>query len=133
MKKLLLTAVVAFCTLFASAQIMVVTTYDDSKEGSEQFTNKMGIGYQATEAIAAGMMKNGDDYDVFIRYSLKDALYASFTMPTEDGSDNIQLGLGFGMNIWNNFYFEPSYTMPMNEDANGDREGTFNFGMSYRF
>ena len=105
MKKLLLTAVVAFCTLFASAQIMVVTTYDGDLEGAEQITSKMGIGYQATDQIAAGIVKDGDDdYSVFVRYTIKDGIYAAFNMPTEDGSDNAQLGLGYAINVWNNLY-----------------------------
>ncbi len=134
MKKLLLTAVVAFCTLFASAQIMVVTTYDGDLEGAEQITSNMGIGYQATDAITAGVQKSGEEYAVFVRYAVKDDIYATFNMPTKDGSDKMQLGLGYSMNVWNGLYFEPSYTMPVKEDAvTGDREGSFNFGLAYRF
>ena len=133
MKKLLLTAVVAFCTLFASAQIMVVTTYDGDLEGSEVLTANAGIGYQVNDVIAAGIQKDGDDFALFVRYSVKDDIYATFNMPTEDGSDKAQVGLGYSMNVWNNVYFEPSYTMPIKEDAAGDREGSFNFGLSYRF
>ena len=79
--------------------------------------------------------KDGDDgYSMFVRYSIKDDMYATFNMPTEDGSDKAQIGLGYAMNVWNNVYFEPSYTMPIKEDAvTGDREGSFNFGLSYRF
>jgi hypothetical protein len=124
----------AFCTLFASAQIMVVTTYDGDLEGAEQLSANMGIGYQATDQITAGVQKSGDDYAVFVRYAVKDDIYATFNMPTKDGSDDMQVGLGYSMNIWNNVYFEPSYTMPIKEDADtGDREGSFNFGLAYRF
>ena len=135
MKKLLLTAVVAFCTLFASAQIMVVTTYYADGEGSEVLTNNAGIGYQVNDVITAGVQKDGDDgYSMFVRYVVKDDIYATFNMPTEDGSDQAQVGLGYSMNVWNNVYFEPSYTMPIKEDAvTGDREGSFNFGLAYRF
>ena len=133
MKKLLLTAVVAFCTLFASAQIMVVTTYDADLEGSEVLTANAGIGYQVNDVIAAGIQKDGDDFALFVRYAVKDDIYATFNMPTEDGSDKAQVGLGYSMNVWNSVYFEPSYTMPIKEDAAGDREGSFNFGLSYRF
>ena len=133
MKKLLLTAVVAFCTLFASAQIMVVTTYDGDLEGSEVLTANAGIGYQVNDVIAVGVQKDGDDFALFVRYAVKDDIYATFNMPTEDGSDKAQVGLGYSMNVWNNVYFEPSYTMPIKEDAAGDREGSFNFGLAYRF
>ena len=68
MKKLLLTAVIAFSTLFASAQIMVVTTYDGDLEGADQLTSNAGIAYQATDALAAGMSKSGDDaYDFYFQ------------------------------------------------------------------
>jgi opacity protein-like surface antigen len=134
MKKLLLTAVVALCTLFASAQIMVVTTYDGDLEGAEQISANMGIGYQVTDVITAGVNKSGDDFNVFVRYTVKDDIYATFNMPTKDGSDKAQVGLGYSMNVWNNLYIEPSYTMPIKEDAvTGDREGSFNFGLAYRF
>ena len=135
MKKLLLTAVVAFCTLFASAQIMIVTTYDnnDGVEGMDKLTNAMGLGYQVSDVITAGVQKDGDDYAVFVRYTVKDDIYAVFNMPTEDGSDKAQIGLGYAMSVWNNIYVEPSYTMPIKEDAEGNREGSFNFGLSYRF
>ena len=135
MKKLLLTAVVAFCTLFASAQIMVVTTYDGDLEGADRLTNNAGSGYMATDQITAGMTKAGDDeYSVFVRYAVKDELYAMMTMPTKDGSDKMEIGLGYSFNVWNNLYFEPNYTMPVKEDAvTGDREGKFRFGLGYRF
>jgi len=152
MKKLLLTAVVAFCTLFASAQIMVVTTYDADLEGADRLTANAGIGYQATNVITAGVQKDGtDNFSVFVRYAVKDDMYATFNMPTKDGSDKAAIGLGYSMNIWNNVYIEPSYTMPIKEqavmvddgtgtggtiaDPNGkmERKGSFNFGIAYRF
>ena len=143
MKKLLLTAVVAFCTLFASAQIMLVTTYDGDLEGSEVVTANAGIGYQVNDVITAGVQKDGDDgYSMFVRYSIKDDMYATFNMPTEDGSDLAKIGLGYSMNIWNNVYIEPSYTMPIKEQAvmvdgeateQMERKGSFKFGVAYRF
>jgi len=46
MKKVLLTAVVALSTLVASAQFMVVTTYDgDQEETMDKITQNMGVGY----------------------------------------------------------------------------------------
>ena len=140
MKKLLLTAVVALSTLVASAQFMVVTTYDGDLEGAEQLTTNWGLGYgfnAFTVGIAAGAVNaEGDDtYDLWARYNLSmmEGAYISLQMPTEDGSENMSLGLGFAFNVWNGLYVEPNYTMPTNEDDNGDREGSFNFGLSYRF
>tara|TARA_B000000565_G_scaffold147149_1_gene111399 strand:+ start:44 stop:469 length:426 start_codon:yes stop_codon:yes gene_type:complete len=141
MKKLLLTAVIACFGYFASAQIMVVTTYvDEAADGTEiggadRLTQKMGIGYTVNDKIAVGFTKDGDeDYAVFLRYTVKDDIYAVATMPTEDGSDKMKLGLGYSFNVWQSLYFEPSYTMPVKEDAvTGDRKGEFNFGLGYRF
>ena len=143
MKKVLLTAVVAFSTLVASAQFKDDTTYDgDLEENADKITANMGIGYVVSDAITVGVAKNGlaaegegDTYNVWARYNIAAAegAYASLQMPTRDGSDNMKVGLGFSFNVWNGLHIEPNYTMPTSEDDNGDREGTFNFGLSYRF
>ena len=142
MKKLFLTAVVAMSAMFASAQFMVVTTYDnDQEETMDKITANMGIGYMVNDAFTVGLAKGdanaeGDDtYDLWARYNLSmmDGAYVSMQMPTEDGSDNMKIGVGMAFNVWNGLYLEPNYSMPMSEDDNGDREGSFNFGLSYRF
>tara|TARA_B100001540_G_scaffold67925_1_gene61136 strand:+ start:369 stop:830 length:462 start_codon:yes stop_codon:yes gene_type:complete len=153
MKKLFLTAVVALSTLVASAQFMVVTTYDnDLEENADKITANMGIGYMVNDAFTVGIARDGgnheghdhagedhsdedDKYNLWVRYNIAqvEGAYASLQMPTEDGSDNMQIGIGFAFNIWNGLYIEPNYSMPTSEDDNGDREGSFNFGLSYRF
>ena len=142
MKKILLTAVVALSTLVASAQFMVVTTYDgDQEESMDKITTNLGVGYAVNDAFTVGLSKGavdaaGDDtYDLWARYNLSmvEGAYASLQMPTKDGSENMSIGLGFSFNVWNGLHVEPNYTMPTSEDANGDREGSFNFGLSYRF
>tara|TARA_B100001250_G_C19725708_1_gene755960 strand:- start:905 stop:1333 length:429 start_codon:yes stop_codon:yes gene_type:complete len=142
MKKLFLTAVVALSTLVASAQFMVVTTYDsDQKENADKITANMGIGFMVNDAFTVGMAKGAvnaegkDTYDLWARYNIAqmEGAYASIQMPTKDGSDNMSVGLGFAFNVWNGLYIEPNYTMPTKKDVNGDREGSFNFGLSYRF
>ncbi|MDC0249646.1 porin family protein [Flavobacteriales bacterium] len=153
MKKILLTAVVAFSTLVASAQFMVVTTYDsnDGVEGLEVVTNNLGLGYMVNDAFTIGLAKGGDvitagtattdadtsdGYNVWVRYNIVqvEGAYASLQMPTKDGSDNMKIGVGFAFNVFKSLYIEPSYTMPTKEDpVTEKREGTFNFGLSYRF
>jgi len=134
MKKVLLTAVLAFATLFASAQIMVVTTYDgDQEESMDKWTANMGFGYSISDNIVIGGVKNGDNYDLFARYNCKDDLYISLQMATEDGADNTTIGVGYSLNVWNSLYLEPNYSMATKKDANGDREGEFNLGIGYRF
>ncbi len=133
MKKLFLTAVVAFATLFASAQIMVVTTYDgDQEENMDKLTANMGIGYSVNDNIVIGGVKNGEDYDLFARYNFKEDLYLSLQMATGD-NEGTSIGVGYSLNVWNSLYVEPNYSMPTEEDANGDREGSFNLGIGYRF
>ena len=142
MKKVLLTAVVAFSTLVASAQFMVVTTYDgDQEENADKITANLGVGYMVSDAFTVGLAKGaldaeGDDtFDLWARYNIAqvEGAYASLQMPTEDGSENMRIGLGFAFNVWNGLYVEPNYTMPTSEDEAGEREGTFNLGVSYRF
>ena len=151
MKKVLLTAVVALSTLVASAQFMVVTTYDaDQVENADKITANLGVGYMVSDALTVGLARGAevitaatgtavadtaDGYDLWVRYNLPmmEGAYASLQMPTKDGSDNMKIGLGFAFNVWNGLYVEPNYSMPTSEDDNGDREGTFNFGISYRF
>jgi len=133
MRKLILTAVVAFATLFASAQIMVVTTYDgDQEENMDKLTANMGIGYSVNDNIVIGGVKNGEDYDLFARYNFKEDLYLSLQMATGD-NEGTSIGVGYSLNVWNSLYVEPNYSMPTEEDANGDREGSFNLGIGYRF
>ena len=150
MKKVLLTAVVALSTLVASAQFMVVTTYDDGDavEGMESITNNLGLGYMVNDAFTVGLAKGAavetisatdttseDGFDIFVRYNIAqvEGAYASLQMPTQDGSDNMRIGVGFAFNVWNGLYIEPNYTMQTSEGDDGDREGAFNFGLSYRF
>ena len=141
MKKLLLTAVVAFSTLVASAQFMVVTTYDgDQEESMDKISANMGIGYMVNDMITVGLANGGEDaagegtYDIFARYNIAqmEGAYASLTMPGDEAED-MSIGVGFAFNVWNGLYVEPNYTMPTSEDDEGNREGSFNFGLSYRF
>jgi hypothetical protein len=141
MKKVLLTAVVALSTLVASAQFMVVTTYDgDQEESMDKISANMGIGYMVNDMITVGLANGGEDaagegtYDIFARYNIAqmEGAYASLTMPGDDAED-MSIGVGFAFNVWNGLYVEPNYTMPTSEDADGNREGSFNFGLSYRF
>ena len=133
MKKLFLTAVLAFATLFASAQIMVVTTYDgDQEESIDKLTANMGIGYSISDNIVIGGVKNGDDYDLFARYNYKDDIYFSLQMATGD-NEGTSVGVGYSFNVWNGLYIEPNYSIPTEKDVDDNRDGEFNLGIGYRF
>ena len=135
MKKMFLTMALAFVTIVSSAQFMVVTTIDQPEENAEwemsNITDNMGIGYQFENGITIGAVKNGEDYDLWGRYQLKMG-YLSVQAPTEEMTDNLKVGVGYSLKIWNELYIEPNYSMPVKEDAEGNREGEFKVGISYK-
>ena len=136
-------AVVAFTTLFASAQFMVVTTYNAPEDGAEwemtSLTDNMGIGYAVNDNWTVGLIKAGEDslgdasYDLWGRYNWNENVYVSVQAPTEEMMDNLTLGLGYSWNVWKGLNVEPNYSMGLKEDEEGEREGSFNLGLSYKF
>ena len=144
MKKLFLTMAVAFSTLIASAQFMVVTTYNAPEDGAEwemtSLTDNLGIGYTLNNGkCVIGLMKAGEDslgdasYDLWGRYNWNQNMYVSVQAPTEEMMDNLTVGLGYSYNVWKGVCIEPNYSMGLKEDDNGEREGSFNLGLSYKF
>ena len=130
-----LTMALAFVSMFASAQFMVITTIDQPEEDAEwemsNFTDNIGIGYHLNDKITIGAIKNGEDYDLWGRYQLK-MVYLSVQAPTEEMTDNLNVGVGYSLKVWNSLYIEPNYSMPLKEDAEGNREGAFKLGIAYR-
>ena len=141
MKKFILTSAIAFATLFASAQnFMVVSTYDgDQEETMDMLTQNLGFGYAINDTWTLGLMQNGEDvdgetiYDLWARYDLKNNAYVSLQAPQEEMMDNLTVGLGYSFNVWKGLNVEPNYSMGLKEDEAGEREGTFNLGLSYKF
>ena len=129
MKKTILTTIIALFCLGASAQVRVMSNItqpaEDETWGVDNFTNSIGVGYHLNSNIMVGVQQNGDDYDFIGRYNFNDNIYLSAQMPDEDGAENMTVGVGFSMRIWNNLYIEPSYTTK-------DEEGSFNVGLSYK-
>jgi len=125
----------ALVTMFASAQFMVITTVeqpaDDAEWGMSNFTDNLGIGYQLNEKITVGAVKSGEDYDLWGRYQLKMG-YLSVQAPTEEMADNLNIGVGYSLQVWNSLYVEPSYSMPLKEDGEGNREGALKLGIAYK-
>ena len=126
MNKLFLTMTLALVTMFASAQIMVITTVeqpaDDAEWEMSNFTDNLGIGYQLNEKVTIGIVKSGEDYDLWGRYQLQMG-YLSVQAPSEEMADNLNIGVGYSLQVWNSLYVEPSYSMPLKEDGEGNREG----------
>ena len=135
---------VAFSTLIASAQFMVVTTYNAPEDGAEwemtSLTDNLGIGYTLNNGkCVVGLMKAGEDslgdasYDLWGRYNWNQNMYVSVQAPTEEMMDNLTVGVGYSYNVWKGVCIEPNYSMGLKEDDNGEREGSFNLGVSYKF
>ena len=140
MKKLILTAVLAIGALFVSAQsFMVVTnitkTADGEEIGIENITNRIGVGYQVNDNVIIGLQSaaRDDGYDMFLRYLWQENIYVLLSMPTEEATDNMKIGIGFSLNISGDLYVEPNYNIPLSDDASGKRDGDFDLGLSYKF
>ena len=144
MRNLFLTLTLACATLFAGAQnFMVVTTYNAPEDGADfelsSLTDNMGIGYKINDTWTVGLIAAGEDsvgdknYDLWGRYNWNANMYVSVQAPTEEMMDNLTVGLGYSFNAWKGLYIEPNYSMGLKEDENGEREGTFNLGLAYRF
>lgn len=134
-------AVAFLTTLGLSAQnFMVVGTYDgDQEETMDKLTQNLGVGYVLNENWTLGMIQAGEDaegdmtYDLWGRYYWNVNTFVSLQAPTEEMMDNMTVGVGYSYNVWKGLNVEPRYSMGLKEDENGEREGTFNLGFSYRF
>ena len=162
MKQVFLTMLFAFVTTIVSAQFVALTTlnkvegmdpvepstsevYDGDvcpatdTDDSYNITDKIGIGYQVNEKLMVGITKDGDDaYELLGRYSLMNGIWATciynYMPDSEDEmTDKLDLGVGYSYNVWKGLYIDPNYTMPLKEDEDGNREGSFNLSLSYKF
>ena len=143
MNKLFLTMTLAFCTMIASAQYSVLTTItsveDETEETTYNITDKLGVGYQVNEKLMVGLTLDGEDkYELLGRYSLMNGIWGTCTYSYDADSDaelmdKVNLGVGYSFKVWNNLYIDPNYTMPAKADEAGEREGSLNLSVSYKF
>jgi len=139
MNKLFLTMMLALITTFASAQFVALTTFNEAADSTWNVTDKMGIGYQMNEKLMVAVTMDGEDkYELLGRYDVHHGLWATCIYNYEKDSeaemkDKLELGLGYSYNVWDKVYIDPYYIMPLKEDENGEREGMFKLGVSYKF
>ena len=141
MTKLFLTMTLAFCTMIASAQYQVMTTVTSVEEADEttyNVTDKLGVGYQVNEKLMVGLTMDGEDnYELLGRYSLMNGIWGTCVYNHDDSDaelmDRVELGLGYSFKVWNNLYVDPNYTMPATANEAGEREGSLNLSVSYKF
>jgi hypothetical protein len=139
MNKLFLTIAFAFSTMIASAQFSILATATENADSAWSITEKIGVGYQINDCMMVGLTMDGEDkYELLGRYNiLTPGLWATcvynYDADNEDElKDKLELGLGYSFKVWDKLYVDPNYTMPLKEDAEGNREGTFNLSLSYR-
>ena len=143
MNKLFLTMTLAFCTMIASAQYSVLTTVtsveDEAGETTYNATDKLGLGYQVSEKLMVGITKDGEDkYELLGRYSLMNGIWGTCTYSYDADSeaelmDKVNVGVGYSWNVWKGLSIDPNYTMPAKADEAGEREGSLNLSVSYKF
>ena len=139
MNKVFLTMTLAFCTMVASAQFSAITTVTEGSDSTYSITDKLGVGYQVNEKLMVGITMDGEDkYELLARYDLHHGLWATCVYNYDADSeaelmDKMELGLGYSLKVWKNLYVDPNYTVSLKEDAAGERDGTLNLGLSYKF
>ena len=139
MNKLFLTMLFAVSTTLASAQFVGLTTLNEGTDSTWNVTDKIGIGYVVNEKLMVAATMDGEDaYELLGRYDVYNGVWATCIYNYEKDSeaemtDKLSLGIGYSYNIWKNLYIDPYYVMPLKEDENGEREGSINLGVSYKF
>ena len=143
MTKLFLTMTLAFCTMIASAQYSVLTTVtsveDEAGETTYNVTDKLGVGYQVNEKLMVGLTMDGEDkYELLGRYALMNGIWGTCVYNYAKDSetelmDKVDVGVGYSWNVWRGLSIDPNYTMPLAEDEAGEREGSLNLSVSYKF
>ena len=143
MNKLFLTMVLAFSTMIASAQFSVLTTVSENADSAWTVTEKLGVGYDVNEKLMVGLTMDGEKkYELLARYDLHHGLWATCVynynadadVETEEKlMDKIDVGIGYSIRVWKGLHFDPNYTLSLKEDEEGNKEGTLNLSVSYKF
>ena len=139
MNKLFLTVALAFITSMASAQFSVLTTFNEGVDSTWNITDKLGIGYQVNDKLLVAVTKDGDDaYELLGRYDVHEGLWAtciynSYEDELAEIKDRLDIGVGYSYCLWKALNIEPYFTMPLSKNDDGEREGEFKLGVSYKF
>ena len=138
MNKLFLTMLFAFSTTLASAQFVGLTTFNEAADSTWNVTDKIGVGYIVNEKLMVAATMDGEDaYELLGRYDVYNGLWATCIYNYEKDSeaemkDKMEIGVGYSLNVWKELYVDPYYVVPMKEDSEGNREGEFRLGISYK-
>ena len=88
--------------------------------------------------MVAATMDGEDKYEILGRYDIHYGLWATCIYNYEKDSeaeisDVLDVGVGYSYNVWNKFYIDPSYILSLKENDDGERDGEFRLGISYKF
>jgi hypothetical protein len=72
-------------------------------------------------------------YDLWGRYKLERKYVCISSSSNRRNDGQLNYWFGYSYNVWKGLNVEPNYSMGLKEDENGEREGTFNLGLSYKF
>ena len=139
MNKLFLTMLFAFSTMIASAQFVGLTTLNEGTDSTWNVTDKIGVGYMVSEKLMLAATMDGEDaYELLGRYDIYNGVWATCIYNYEKDSeaeisDVLDVGVGYSYNVWNKFYIDPSYILSLKENDDGERDGEFRLGISYKF
>ena len=138
MNKLFLTMLFAVSTTLASAQFVGLTTFNEAADSTWNVTDKIGVGYVVNEKLMVAATMDGEDaYELLGRYDVYNGVWATCIYNHEKDSeaemkDKMEIGVGYSLNVWKELYVDPYYVVPMKEDSEGNREGEFRLGISYK-
>ena len=138
MNKLFLTMLFAASTMLANAQFVGLTTLNEGTDSTWNVTDKIGVGYVVNEKLMVAATMDGEDaYELLGRYDVYNGLWATCIYNYEKDSeaemkDKMEIGVGYSLNVWNKIYVDPYYVMPVEKNADGNREGEFRLGVSYK-
>tara|TARA_R100000988_G_scaffold91941_1_gene55832 strand:+ start:349 stop:768 length:420 start_codon:yes stop_codon:yes gene_type:complete len=139
MNKLFLTLFFTASTMLASAQFTAMTTFSEGTDSTWNVTDMMGVGYQVNEKLMVAVTMDGEDkYELLGRYDMHYGLWATCIYNYEKDSDaemkdKLDIGVGYSYNVWKKLYIDPSYVLSLKENDDGERDGEFRLGISYKF
>ncbi len=83
--------------------------------------------------VANRVNKNGDDFDIFVRRTVKQTICGDYfifaQLPTENMFNAMRVGVAHSFYFYKNFFLNPGYSVDLGGFDNGD----FNVGITYKF
>ena len=104
-----------------------------------KFKNKRTINFNIIIKLRKGTTKVAPFFYIYVfRYSLMNGIWGACMYSYDADSeaelmDKVNVGVGYSWNVWKGLSVDPNYTMPAKADEAGEREGSLNLSVSYKF